>query len=693
MQDTLYKKLYSKNNLQLAWMRVKTGQNIFYKNYYRDLLSGYEIAQEHNLANLSERLKGGSYQPSDIIKFYVPKASGLHRPISFLHLDDLIVYQAFCNIIVEKFSEKRKEYERKYIFSNILNRTDETSIFLFKKWSIGYKAYNRQIKKYYEDGNSWVAHFDLAAYYDTIDHFVLKNQISKNSYKDFTGLLEKCLEKWSNQKDSKSLHHSIPQGPLSSAVLGEFYILPIDRALIKKSIKYVRYVDDIKIFGKTKDEVLKGVIILERECKERGLIPQAKKYELAKADSLQDALGKNPSLSSIEKKLLDDDDAKTADLFQNSLDSRTFDISKLRYILKMISKNRKILRMVLDNIGLHPELSDEFCEFLLNYIGNSKIAEIIFNIMLRKPTVYEYTEGKYWELLAQFNIVNPLKQEYMTIAIDRLQKNYNNYALKYGIYKYLCSSKNKLVLDWIKYEGSSLIQGFIVPYISKECINSEEYRNVIPNFTRRSSYEPSLMCLKALIESNISTENLFDSVIDQSGVISNTLGQTKRIDSIGQILRSRYYLDYSDKWKALLRRDYLHSNKLLFLSEKAFFVDKNAWVSYLDTFNDIIIRALITLLTVKEPSKKWPKIKSCDGINIDYGKLLDPKNELSQTYPTMIDGLRIFHERRSRTPTSHAFDKKTSKETRIISTKEQKGLYLKMKNSYLLLLDIIQKYL
>lgn len=689
MHDLYYKKLYSKKNLYLAWMRVKTGQNIYYKNYYRDLLAGYEIAEKENLANLSERLKGGSYNPSSIVKFYVPKASGLHRPISFLNLDDLIVYQGLCNILVEKLSEKRIKFEKTFVFSNILNRKSNSSLFLFKKWQVGYNAYNKKIEQYFKEGNVWVAHFDLAAYYDTIDHFVLKNQISTNAYKDFTGLLEKCLEKWSNENDSKSLHHSIPQGPLSSAVLGEFYLLPIDIALAKKSINFVRYVDDIKILGKTKDDVLRGVIILERECKERGLIPQVKKYDLSKAETLNDALGKNPSLTNLEKKILINDDAKTAELFQASIDSKAFDISKLRYILKSISKNRKILHLVLNNLNLHPELSDEFCDFLLNYAGNKRIAEFIYNTMLRKPTLYEYTQGKYWELLAQFNLVNNLNLEYMTVAIDRLQKNYNCYALKYGIYKYLCSSKNMLILNWIKYEKSSLIQGFIVPFIPTQCLGSDEYKKCISQFTKRSSYEPGLMSLKSLFENNIDTANYYTTLNDKSGVISNTLGQTKGIDSIGQILKSRYYLEYSDKWKELLKLDYLHSNKLLFLSEKSFFIDKNAWVSYLDTYNDIVIRSLIKFLEEKTPAKKWPKTIGSNFQNIDYGVLLDPKNELSKTYPTMIDGFRIFHERRSKTPTAHAFEKKTSKETRIVSSKEQRDLVAKMKNSYMLLLAIL----
>jgi len=177
MLDKLYKRISSENNLALAWLRLKTGQNIHYKNYYRNLFVAYEITEKENIRRLSERLKGGSYQPSGVLKFYLPKFSGLQRPITFLHLDDQIVYQAFANIIAKKFSKAKEIVEFREVFSNILNRNVNTNIFFFKKWQEGYGKFIKKIKEYYNDGNKWVGHFDLAAYYDTIDYKVLSEQI------------------------------------------------------------------------------------------------------------------------------------------------------------------------------------------------------------------------------------------------------------------------------------------------------------------------------------------------------------------------------------------------------------------------------------------------------------------------------------------------------------------------------------
>jgi retron-type reverse transcriptase len=135
--DRLYTKLYSLNNLKLAWSRLKTAQNIYYKNFYRDLFLAYDINSEENLINLSARIKGKSYKPSRVMRFYTPKSSGLHRPITFLCLDDLIVYQAFANIIAEKFDDQRKVLENVNVFSNIINRNIDKDLFFYKKWQEG----------------------------------------------------------------------------------------------------------------------------------------------------------------------------------------------------------------------------------------------------------------------------------------------------------------------------------------------------------------------------------------------------------------------------------------------------------------------------------------------------------------------------------------------------------------------------
>mgnify|MGYP001128906117 CR=1 FL=1 len=463
-------------------------------------------------------------------------------------------------------------------------------------------------------------------------------------------------------------------------------MLPVDKKLYKKNIKYVRYVDDIKIFGKTREEVLSGAILLERECKERGLIPQSKKYEIVNANTVEEAIGKFPSLKEEDKNIISSNKNKTYQIFIKAFDEDNFDISRVKYILKTSETNEKILNIIIKNFCNYPNLIDEFYRFLLNYYDDLEVGRKLYSLCKNTPSSYEYVEGKHWELLSYFPFRETEKHEMVNTAISKLKKNRNNYALKRGLYRFLCSTNTCLVLKWLENENSSLIQMMIVPYISIKCIDKEEYRNLLKVFFRRSNYEPAIVTIKELFYNfkfNI-VNQLKPPYSDGSGVINNILGEVEEIDSIGQIIKRRYEIEYYNKWKRFLGKvDYKQANKLLFYADNSYYMDKNVWVNYTDAFNDIVTRKFITLLKVKQPSVQWPKLKdNISGKDIRYGVLLDKSNKVSKKFPKIFDGFWLLHNRRIKTPTSHAYDQKTMQPTNIVTNVEQREIFGKLKISY-----------
>jgi len=695
MDDSLCKKFYSINNLRLAYTRIRTGQNIEYKNYYRDIILSYELAEYENLECLSKRLEGGSYNPYKTTRFYLPKPNGLQRPITFLQFDDLIVYQAFANIIAEKFLDKKRDVECKEAYSNILNKDFKKSIFFFEKWQVGYQNFKKAIKKYYTDGNIWVAHFDLAAYYETIDHDVLSKQISpRRTYIDFCQYFTRCLGYWTTNK-SKKLSHGIPQGPIASNLISEIYLLPVDTNLKRKEIKYVRYVDDIKIFGKTREEVLEGAIFLEQECREIGLIPQSSKNEIIKAENINEATGKNPSLSTDDIEKINVDRKKFTQLFKESFNEKSFNISIVKYMLKTSYKNKYILEIVLRNLKKRPELIIEFCIFLNNYINDSKIGNYIFNNEIIHPTPYKFAEGKLWELLSQFNLDISTKKEGIDLAIERLIKNHDSYSLKLGLYKFISSTNNPLILKWIKNENSSFIQAQIVPYISPSCYDNSNFIDLINTFSKRTSYEPSIVSIKQLFFNfnEYVIDKLDKKNNDDSGVLDNILGKPINIDPIGQILKDLYGVNKYNKWDDLFKNEYEHSNRLLFGAKISFYVERNLWINYTDSFNDILIRKFIEILNIHESNTKWPPLINRKYQRIDFGVLLDANNNLSVNFPKIINPIRDLHNQRNINPISHPYEKKTGKENINVSGKNQKYLSSNLKISYNDLIIVLKKYI
>ena len=280
--------LASKSNLKLAWRRITTGGNRQYKDFYRSIYFAYEIALDTNLEDLRQRLLGRTFRPQHPERIYVPKASGLHRPLALLSVEDQIVLQGFANLAAKRIQKKRAPLQFKVVFSNILQGPQ--SIFFFERWQQTYGEFQKRVKTYYARGMRWVGDFDLAAFYETVSHELLLRTIYPRTNNADLDWLAECLETWSSDRPASKHRHGLPQGLLASDFLAECFLLPIDLAL-QPLRGYTRYVDDVRLFGSTEDDVRGNLIALEHHCRERGLIPQAGKFAIKRAKSLREALG------------------------------------------------------------------------------------------------------------------------------------------------------------------------------------------------------------------------------------------------------------------------------------------------------------------------------------------------------------------------------------------------------------------
>ncbi|MBN2290363.1 MAG: hypothetical protein JXQ83_13595, partial [Candidatus Glassbacteria bacterium] len=343
-----YRKIIRLKNLELAWRRLNTGSNLQYKQFFRPLYFAYEAGLASNLKDLHKKLKRNVWCASEPLRTYLPKPSGLQRPITLLHLEDQIVYQAVVNEIAEKVRKRRKELELKWVFSNILC-DDNDSIFFLHRWQNTYTIFQNECKKHFLNGYRWINHFDLSAYYDTISHVHLINIINpRNGFQETSKIFREWLEIWTKCDGISATNHGIPQGPIASDFLAEIFFLPIDQRLKKLTVRYVRYVDDIRIFGRTSSDVQRAAIELEQACRESGLIPQDRKYAIKKAKSLSDAMGLLPSLPPQGEEKPDSLKREQAEsLFEEGVGGnpiRCNDKTRLRYVLYRAPVSQKILR-------------------------------------------------------------------------------------------------------------------------------------------------------------------------------------------------------------------------------------------------------------------------------------------------------------------------------------------------------------
>ena len=119
--------------------------------------------------------------------------------------------------------------------------------------------YIKEIKSFYRDPiSNNICHFktDINSFYDNIDHKILIDILkSRIKSKRLIHLISTAIKTPTvpanyRKKDIKEYKRDsgVPQGLSISNVLANIYLTNVDKILQEKSIKYIRYVDDILMF-------------------------------------------------------------------------------------------------------------------------------------------------------------------------------------------------------------------------------------------------------------------------------------------------------------------------------------------------------------------------------------------------------------------------------------------------------------
>lgn len=680
-----WKRFLKTDNFLLAWRRINTGNNIYYKRLFRDVYLAYEVALDENIESLISRIKGETYEPRHPDKIFLPKPSGLQRPITLLTVEDQLVWQAIANILELKWQEKRALLERKIAFSNI---SSPTKIFFFEHWKASYTRFISHIKQVYKN-KKWAAHFDLAAYFDTISHDHIVKLISpRNDNSPIASLIKCVLSCWTSEKSSSTISHGIPQGPIASSYMGELVFYDIDNSIVKLSLNkftYMRYVDDIRLFANEEDGTRDGVVKLEQLCRNKGLIPQSSKTAVFYAENEEAAVGKHFSIAAETY----DDDEKSEKILLDSLTKdlkKIENISKFKFFLYKGSPLPKYLDAILNLFEKHPDISDAFVNYFSKFEDNNKVINHLSSMLRTKYFPYEYVEGNIWLLLAMID----KSRKSRSLIIKAKKKILNpkiNFYLRYGLLMYLCpfgDKYGKRMLNRYLFENSSLLQSLVLPSASSG-LSHDNYLLLLKKALGRTSPDAGLVASTLLAYNNIELKDLnLDKKIVSAPVKNCLVGlglakshSMANASPFQEIFKKRYQIDIAD-WKDYLGAEYTHAYRILILAEKAFEINKSSWLCYTDSFNEIIARALIRLDSIiKQP------LFDTAGKLVKYGVLLNPANDFCKKYISISSAFRTAHKRRCSVPEAHPYDEKTAARARPLRPGERNNIFGSLKKVYI----------
>lgn len=100
---------------------------------------------------------------------------GILRPYTLLSIEDQIVYQAVANVVAERLHPHVRGGYNRQVFGH--QYAGASSLWFYRKWTDGYKALNKAAETTFAGGHVWKASFDLTAFYDSIDHNVLRHML------------------------------------------------------------------------------------------------------------------------------------------------------------------------------------------------------------------------------------------------------------------------------------------------------------------------------------------------------------------------------------------------------------------------------------------------------------------------------------------------------------------------------------
>jgi hypothetical protein len=673
----------STQNLRLAWKRINTGRNLQYKRFYRDLYLVYEGAAGENIRELHSRLIARAWKPTYARRVHLPKPSGLQRPLSLLGVEDQILLQAIANVFAKKLRKKRQRVELETVFSNKLSDS-KGSIFFTERWQTTYRAFQEKCIKFFTEGYRWAAHFDLSAFYDTISHDLLVSIISPRSlYPNTWNIVKEWLRIWSAGDKTAMTGHGIPQGPIASDFLAEAFFLPIDIKLHKERSPYIRYVDDIRLFGRTENEVRQAAIVLEQECRHRGLIPQSKKFEIRELRSSEDAMGALPSIPPSDPKASGEEEMTAIEartMLKSALAGRPLKIkdkSRFRYVMYRAPADNKLLTSVLRLLPRHPEHIDTFVAYFANYSRRRRIAKDALSYLIT-GLPYSYVRGELWHVVARLGGFDELSAG-LPLAREDAKKRSGCVVLSWGVMHFL-----------IRCEAEGLAR--LGRRLSSECPMSRAL--LAPVFPDREFARGghTAKLLKGTLEEQLAGAR----EMQKRGVTLGALGIRQRnltpvcrnvLRALGVIRRRhRSEADWiSDRlvtlygcsgtriWRALLNTEYEHASQILAEAEARFHGAYSEWLALQDSFNDISVSQFFTFLrTMGLPGHSQTVGRG--GCLFKYGSLIAQGSPFDLHYGDVANWLRQFHQRRNQIPGSHPYDERGGTRNRWLTREERDAL-------------------
>jgi len=230
MYETLMEAAVTDENYRLALGAVQRNQGAA----GMDRMTTVQL-EPHLQANwwiLKDKLLKGTYVPSPVRRVEIPKPNGGTRTLGIPTVQDRFIQQLLLQVLTPVFDPQFSEHS--YGFRP--GRSAQDAV--------------RAAQQYAQGGKDWVVDFDIAKFFDQVNHDILMGRIAQVIRdKRVLHLIGKYLRRGAMVDGLvEASMEGTPQGGPLSPMLANIYLDALDKELERRGHTFCRFADDCNIY-------------------------------------------------------------------------------------------------------------------------------------------------------------------------------------------------------------------------------------------------------------------------------------------------------------------------------------------------------------------------------------------------------------------------------------------------------------
>lgn len=302
---TLYQEVYRQQNLFAAWRHVKKSAHNSTRAEIRGEASEFEHRHQSHLARIARQLREKRYKFSPVHGVLKDKKERLAkgkdpRPVAIAKMDDRVVQRAILQTlqprkVVDATNPNSKAELLTDIRLGLINQINRSKFGvggLLKPYG-GVQPGIQLILQAMEDGAQFFFQSDIKAFFTDIPVHEVVNILARETQDElFCQLFEDALAiELENEEELETYSALFPSGGIGvaqggslSAFAGNTLLYELDHRLNEMDVTAVRYIDDILMVSKTKDDLDRAVNFAKSQLQNFGFSLYPPNKLLGKAD-------------------------------------------------------------------------------------------------------------------------------------------------------------------------------------------------------------------------------------------------------------------------------------------------------------------------------------------------------------------------------------------------------------------------